>query len=91
MTVRNNSRLLDSDRLRKGRGAGAVTPHDTNTLAGGVTSKLYVGGTGNITARMASGDVVLLSSIPAGTQLSDFACVGINATGTTATLIVAIY
>lgn len=70
-------------------GAANVTPHDTNELATW-SRKLYVGGTGNITLITAEGQTVLYSAIPVGTQI-DISAKIIKATGTTATLIVAMW
>lgn len=66
--------------------AFVITPHDTNMLEQ-VTSRIYVGGTGTLTAIMASGQSVLFSAIPVGTILP-IRAVRVMATGTTATLIV---
>jgi hypothetical protein len=65
--------------------AFAVTPSDTTQV---FFNGLYVGGTGNITIENTDGSSCLISTIPAGTQLP-FAGRRVMATGTTATLIVA--
>lgn len=69
--------------------AAAVTPHDTNELAR-CTRALWVGGAGDLQVRMLSGAVVTLVAVPAGTRI-DLAVVGVNDTGTDATLIVALF
>lgn len=69
--------------------AAAITPSDTVSLTG-VTRAVYVGGTGNITAVMSNGDVVLFTAVPVGTVLP-IRCTRINTTATTATALVAMY
>lgn len=67
--------------------AYAVTPSDTT--AGPVAWKyLYVGGAGNVTLVDAGGNVVAFIGVLAGTQLY-ISGKRVNATGTTATNIVA--
>lgn len=69
--------------------AKAVTPHDTNTIGG--CRGLWFGGAGNATLDFPDGNNnVLFSGIPAGTLLP-IAPLRVRATGTTATLIVALY
>lgn len=73
--------------------AEVVTPHDSNaqgTLAIKTCDALYVGGTGHVTAVMASGSSCLISAIPAGSLLP-IKVSRVNATGTTATLVVALW
>ena len=48
--------------------AVAITPHDSNDLAF-VTRAIYVGGSGDLSLVMRSGDTVTLSDVPAGTLL----------------------
>jgi hypothetical protein len=69
--------------------AVAVTPHDSNNLPQ-VATKLYVGGTGNIAMVMKSGQVVTLNAVPVGAVINA-SFKRINATNTTATLMVAFY
>ena len=69
--------------------AVAVAPNDTNELTH-VTTALYIGGAGNVTVRMHGGGTVTFAAVPAGTQLR-IRAKGVNATGTTATNIVALY
>ncbi len=69
--------------------AVVVTPSDSVNLAGPTTA-LWVGGAGTITAVMMNGDTCLFSGIPSGVVLP-IRCTRVNATGTTATLIVAMY
>ena len=72
-----------------GTSAVAVTPSDTVDLTY-VSRALWVGGTsGTITAIMADGTTVLFSGVPTGTLLP-IRVSRVKATGTTATLIVAI-
>lgn len=71
-----------------GTSAVAVTPSDTVDLTY-VSRELYVGGAGNVTAIMADGTTVLFSTVPAGTRLP-IRVSRVKATGTTATLMVAI-
>lgn len=71
----------------------AVTPNDGTDL-NYTTRAIWVGGAGNISVifkgdRGQSGQTVLLSGIPAGTLLP-IAVTRVRATGTTATLIVAL-
>ena len=72
------------------RNAVAVTPHATTPLDN--TSKaLYVGGTGNITCRLADDSAdVLFTAVPVGTILP-IRVTHVRATGTTATAIVNLY
>lgn len=66
--------------------AAAITPHDSNNLPA-PTRGIYVGGAGNITAVMMDGGVVLFTAVPVGTILP-IQCNRVNASGTTATLLV---
>ena len=69
--------------------AEAITPSNTVSLTG-ITRAVYVGGAGNITAIMSNGDTVLFTAVPVGTLLP-IRCTRINATATTATLLIAMY
>jgi len=69
--------------------AAAITTSDTVSLTG-VTRAIYVGGGGTITAVMSNGDAVLFTAVPTGTVLP-IRCTRINATGTAATLLIALY
>lgn len=72
-----------------GEDAGAVTPSDSTNLT--LTARaLYIGGAGNVTVLTASNTVVTFSNLQTGTILPIRAR-RVNATGTTATNIVAIY
>jgi hypothetical protein len=66
--------------------AAAVTPSDTTQLAG---KALYIGGAGNVTLVTESGAVVLFTAPPVGSILP-VKFTRVNATGTTATLLVAL-
>lgn len=70
------------------RDAVAVTPSDATNLTY-VTRALYVGVTGDVVAVMQSGAVVTFKAAPVGVLPI---CVSrVNATGTTATNILALY
>lgn len=69
-------------------GAQAITPHDTNTFAGAV--RVYVGGAGVVTCTPANGAADVAVTVPAGGNVP-FRVVAVKATGTTATLMVAVY
>ena len=62
----------------------AVTPSNETNFTDGETTYLYVGGGGNITA-ICNGVAVLFSNLQAGYH--PIRCTRINATATTATLI----
>lgn len=66
----------------------AVTPSDTVAIPTGMTRALWVGGAGNVRAIMGGAEVNFIA-VPAGTLLK-IACTRVNATGTTATNIVAL-
>lgn len=69
--------------------AAVVVPSDTVALATPARA-LWVGGAGNVTALMAGGQTVTFTAVPAGTLLP-IQAVRVNATATTATLIVAFW
>lgn len=71
------------------RDAVLVTPNDTVDLAF-LPRAIYVGQTGNISVRMAGGGTVTFNSAQAGSFLP-IRAQGINATGTSATGLVAIW
>lgn len=71
-------------------GARAVTPADGGALPDGICRALWVGGAGNVNVITADGDTTLFSAVPAGTILP-VQCQSVQATSTTATLIVALY
>lgn len=67
--------------------AVAITPSDATIIP--VTRAIYVGVTGNITCRMASGATVLFSNVPVGVfpiQVDQ-----VHSTNTTATTMIAMY
>lgn len=71
------------------RGAVAVTPSDANSFVEPVS--IYVGVAGNVAIRPANGGAaVTFVGLPAGAVLPCMA-IGVNATNTTATSLVAIY
>ena len=65
----------------------AVTPSDS-TLVG--CRSLYVGGTGDVAITAHDGTSATFSAVPAGTILPVY-CTTVKSTGTTATLIIALY
>lgn len=69
-------------------GAVVVTPSDVTQL-GFSTFGLWVGGAGALTVIMADGETVLISGVPAGSLLP-IQVIQVKATGTTASLIVAL-
>ena len=70
-------------------GAIAVTPHDSTNLTN-PTRGIYVGGDGNLTVVMVDGGVVLFTAAKAGSVLP-IRVNRVNATGTSATGLVALY
>lgn len=72
------------------KGGEAVTPSDTVGFTRGVCNGIYVGGTGAIALVMMDDSVVTLAAVPAGVILP-FIAKRVNATGTAATNIVALY
>jgi hypothetical protein len=66
-----------------------VAPNDSQPL-GQVSRAIYVGGAGTISAELASGTQVTFSAVPAGTILP-LRLRKVNATGTTASGIVALW
>lgn len=71
------------------RDAAAIVPNDTVDLPF-LPRAVYVGQTGTVVARLASGGAVTLLNAQAGSFLPIRAA-GINATGTTATGLVALW
>lgn len=70
-------------------GAAAITPNDNDVFS--VPVSIYVGVSGNVVVRPANGAAaVTFSNALAGTVLP-ITAIGVNATGTTATNLVAIY
>jgi len=69
--------------------AVAVTPSDSTLLAQ-VCNALYIGGAGVAVVLLQDGTTVTLSGIPAG-AIIPLRVQRVNATSTTATLIVALY
>lgn len=68
-----------------------ITPSNTVNLPRGVTGGIWVGATGDVAAVMPNSTVaVVLAAVPAGSWLP-IAAMRINATGTTATGLVALY
>lgn len=69
----------------------SVTPSDSVNFTGGrVCRALYIGGAGNLVAVDKNGTAVTFSGIAAGSVLP-IRCIRVNATSTTATLIVALF
>lgn len=71
------------------RDAQAVAPNDATDLPV-LPRALFIGQTGNLSARLAGGQSVVFQNVQAGTVLP-IRATGINATGTTATGIVALW
>lgn len=71
------------------RDAQVVAPNDATDLPV-LPRALFVGQTGNLSARLAGGQSVVFQNVQAGTVLP-IRTIGINATGTTATGIVALW
>ncbi|MFA6051554.1 MAG: hypothetical protein WC762_03090 [Methylobacter sp.] len=69
--------------------AANVTPSDSVDLAGGVTSALFIGGAGTLKVTMADGTTPTFT-FPAGFAI-ELCVTRIWLTGTTATLVVALY
>lgn len=73
-----------------GESAVAVTPHDSTDLPF-CSRGLWIGGAGNISVQMlTTGTAIVFTGIPAGTWMP-LRVHRVNATGTTATSIVAVY
>ncbi|MFD0738237.1 hypothetical protein ACFQZQ_02895 [Lysobacter koreensis] len=66
----------------------AITPADGNTFACPIS--VYVGGAGIVTCSPASGGADVAITMPAGSVVP-FRVLAVKATGTTATLMVAVY
>lgn len=71
------------------KGSAVVTPSDTVSFARGVCQGIYVGVSGNIAVAMEDGTTASLLSVPIG--LLPVRATRVNATGTTATNLVALY
>lgn len=69
--------------------AEAVTPSDTVAFTKGLCRAIYVGGAGNVTVVM-DGVATLFTAVPVGTILPVQAT-RVDATGTTATALVALF
>lgn len=69
-------------------GAQAITPSDVDTFAGSVA--VFVGGAGVVTCTPANGASDVAVTMPAG-GIVPFRVLAVKATGTTATLMVAVY
>ncbi|MGI0017019.1 MAG: spike base protein, RCAP_Rcc01079 family, partial [Nitrososphaera sp.] len=70
-------------------GGEAVTPSDTVDLTN-ISRALYVGGAGAVVVTMRDGNDLTFSGVPAGKVL-DIRVSRVKATGTTATLMIALY
>ena len=69
--------------------AEPVTTHDTTDFPNGIANALHVGGAGTVTVVLPGGETVQFTAA-AGTYLY-IRCKRVNATGTAATNIVALY
>lgn len=74
--------------LFEGRRAALVVPHASTNIVR-EPALIYVGATGDITVETTSGDVVQFKNVPVG-WLGPILVKRVNATGTTATLMVSI-
>lgn len=68
----------------------AVTPHATTNFPGGIARSLYVGTEGHVVAVGLDGVAVTFKNVPNGSVLPTVA-MRVNAIGTTATDIVALF
>lgn len=71
-------------------GAVAVTPNDSTDLARGATKSIYIGGAGTVKVDMANGDTVTFTAMTIG-SIHQLSVRRVYSTGTSATLIVALY
>lgn len=69
-------------------GGKAITPSDVDTFQGSVA--VYVGGAGIVTCSPANGGADVAITMPAG-GIVPFRVLAVKATGTTATLMVAVF
>jgi hypothetical protein len=76
-----------ADATAPAHGAFPVTPNDGTFIP--VSRALYIGGTGDLTVRMADDQTVLFTAVPVG--IFPIQVDQVRATGTTATNIVALY
>lgn len=67
----------------------AITPSDSSDLAA-ETRAIYVGGSGNVSLVLASGDALTFAGLVAGTLLPVRAA-RVKATGTSATMMLGLY
>lgn len=74
---------------RPSSSAAAITPSDTTVLPGGTTRGIYVGVAGNVVA-LIGGTAITFTAVPAGSILP-VAATRVNATGTTASGLVALF
>lgn len=72
------------------KAAVAVVPSDVTSFTRGVCQGIYVGGAGNVAAVMEDGTVATFTAPPVGSILP-IRAVRVNATNTTATLMLALY
>lgn len=70
-------------------GGAAVTPNDSVDLPA-VSRALWVGGAGNVSVLTADGSTLTFSGVPAGHMLP-IRATRVRSTGTTATLILAVW
>jgi hypothetical protein len=70
--------------------ASAVTTSDSVNLTAGATSGLYLGATGDISVVLAGGGTITFTGMASGV-IHPISVTRVNATGTTATGIVAVY
>jgi hypothetical protein len=71
-------------------GALTVTPNDSTDLSKGYTKGIYIGTSGDLSVILRDGSTAIFKSISAGV-IHPISATRINATGTTASNIVAVY
>jgi hypothetical protein len=72
------------------QGAASVTPNDSVNLTRGVTKGLYVGAQGDVRVTMQDGSIVTFNAIAPGV-IHPISVTKVFATGTTASMILAVY
>jgi len=81
------SAYRSSDATVSAHGAAAITPNDSTVFP--VTRSLYIGGSGDLTVRMADEMVVTFTAVPIG--IAPFQVDKVLSPGTTASAIIGLY
>jgi hypothetical protein len=89
MAAKDTASTLAPDLLSSPATSGEVVTKDDANDFTYASRGIYVGGTGDVAAVMIDGTVLTFSAVPAGTLLP-IRCKRINATNTTATLMLAL-